>query len=380
MAEPPVTTDVLASLKRLWRLFRKRQLPVYARMDPTTLAQPCVPRECNFLVSDCRTWAVCLSHSLVHYCTEETCKWWVVREEARVCVATATCYPLNPEDALNWSDVLTREHASCFAADNPFSKEYQDPIDLIVEDTPKVNKRKQHPPTIGILPVYKTIRRRSAFTQSLDRHTLHPEQWTEERIQKLSQEAFDIVFSLLGSPERAKLDADIRDTSTKHLKYRFHTYMDKRRKAGKPVFFIVLMGYVLEDQAELEEQLALQQIPLERIRALCSMYAQRAVEYYARVSDRTTMDKYQFRYHVLACCYTWSCGIKDQATWLLEPDDALRRMLPKDKHVQKLDYISRTFTRHWKELRKVLVKLSHQGQIFPSYSQAPLPRSRSAQY
>lgn len=92
------------------------------------------------------------------------------------------------------------------------------------------------------------------------------------------------------------------------------------------------------------------------------------------------MDKYQFRYHVLACCYTWSCGIKDQATWLLEPDDALRRMLPKDKHVQKLDYISRTFTRHWKELRKVLVKLSHQGQVFPSYSQAPLPRSRSAQY
>lgn len=387
------------TLMRLWRTFRRHQSPSDARVDPVSVTRPCVPQHCHFLVSTCRSLAVCQCHGLVHYCTEETCHWWVTSGDARVCLATATCYPLHPEDAADWRDVLTHEHATCFAADNPFAREYQDPTErsglgaeragtygaLGTTTTSKKRKdtnevRPGRVARIGKVPALKAIRRRSTFTQILDRYAVDPLEWTEDRMQRLIQEAFSIVFTLLGSPERARLDAELRDSSTKHLKYRFQTYIEKRRKALKPVFFMVLLGYVWEDQAELAEQRALSQVPAEQIRTLCSLYAKRSVEYFVRVSGRTTMPKYQFRYHVLACCYTWSVGIKDQADWLLEPDEALRRMLPKDKYVQKLGYISRTFTRHWKELRQALVKLSIEPHLLPSYTQAPLPRSRSAQY
>lgn len=363
------------TVMRLWRTFRRHQSASDARIDPLSITRPCTPQTCHFLVSTCRSLAVCQCHGLVHYCTEDTCRWWITSGDARVCLATATCYPLHPEDAADWRDVLTREHATCFAADNPFAREYQDPVVVTFRE-----RKKRKETRVAKVPTLKAIRRRSTFTQILDRYAVDPTEWTEDRTQRLIQEAFSIVFTLLGSPERARLDAELRDSSTKHLKYRFQTYIEKRRKASKPVFFMVLLGYVWEDQAELAEQRALSQVPADHIRSLCSLYAKRSVEYFVRVSGRTTMPKYQFRYHVLACCYTWSIGIKDQAEWLLEPDEALRRMLPKDKYVQKLGFISRTFTRHWKELRRALDELSHEPHLLPSYTQAPLPRPRSAQY
>lgn len=346
---------------RLWLRFRAQQDVKHGLVDPLLLTKACSPRDCSFLVSDDCLWGVCRHHGLVHYCTESTCQWWTVADDSRVCLVTAVRYPLNPEDADDWRQVLTNEHAACFKVNNPFAKEHAD--DNPYAKDPKTKKR---------------VRLMSEFTRRLRKYTHDPELWKEETTQKRAHEAFAIIFGLLGSPERQRLNQELLESSNKHLKYKFQTYMDQRRKACKPVFFVVLWSFVVEAQNEFANQRLLQRIPEEQLRALCTQYAHRTVEYFARVAAITQMEKYQFRYHVLACLYVWAMGIKDQAEWLLEPDDDLRRLLPDEAHVQKLGFISRTFTRHCKDLRSVLVELSQQDFLHPSYTQAPLPRTRSA--